>query len=302
MSVAKLLSRVITSSDYTFGITNDPLTQFACVFSALIHDVDHPGVPNHQLIVENQILAEHYRNKSVAEQNSLDLAWNLLHEEQFSMLRSAIFRSEDERKRFRQLVVNLVMATDVMDKELKELRNNRWEKAFSKECMDATESQKDSNDRKATIVIEHMIQASDVAHTMQHWTVFRKWNVRLFQEMYKAYLEGRSNADPSSFWYEGEMKFFDFYIIPLANKLKSCGVFGVSSDEYLNFAVMNRKEWEDKGQEIVEQMVEEIQAATRATDDVTPSSSITSAPSVSSRNPKDIADDGGRRSPELTEL
>jgi hypothetical protein len=36
----------------------------------------------------------------------------------------------DERKRFRQLVVNSVMATD-MDKDLKILRNNRWAKAFS---------------------------------------------------------------------------------------------------------------------------------------------------------------------------
>jgi hypothetical protein len=32
-------------------------------------------------------------------------------------------------------------------------------------------------------------------------------------------------------WYKGEIGFLDFYIIPLANKLKDCGVFGVSSDE-----------------------------------------------------------------------
>jgi hypothetical protein len=28
--------------------------------------------------------------------------------------------------------------------------------------------------RKATIVIEHLIQASDVSHTMQHWHVYQK--------------------------------------------------------------------------------------------------------------------------------
>ena len=64
--------------DHTYGITSDPLTQFACVFSALIHDVDHPGVPNTQLIKENAKVAGFYRNKSVAEQNSVDLAWDLL--------------------------------------------------------------------------------------------------------------------------------------------------------------------------------------------------------------------------------
>jgi hypothetical protein len=46
--------------------------------------------------------------------------------------------------------------------------------------------------------------------------------------------------------------FFDNYIIPLAKKLKDCNVFGVSSDECLNFAVQNRKEWEQRGEEIVQ--------------------------------------------------
>ena len=61
-------------------------------------------------------------------------------------------------------------------------------------------------------------------------------------------------------WYKGELGFFDFYIIPLAKKLKKCGVFGVSSDEYLNYAMNNRQEWEARGQEVVAEMIE---AATR---------------------------------------
>lgn len=60
------------------------------------------------------------------------------------------------------------MATDIMDKDLKALRNDRWDKAF-KECSD--EGTKHAVNRKATIVIEHLIQASDVSHTMQHWHV-----------------------------------------------------------------------------------------------------------------------------------
>lgn len=66
MSVIKLLSRIKAPSDlemletlessgelsnslhahlhdHTYGITSDPLTQFACAFAALIHDVDHEG-------------------------------------------------------------------------------------------------------------------------------------------------------------------------------------------------------------------------------------------------------------------
>jgi hypothetical protein len=69
---------------------------------------------------------------------------------------------------------------------------------------------------------------------------------------------GRSDTDPSLNWYQGEIGFFDFYIIPLAKKLKECGVFGVSSDEYLNYAVQNRQEWKARGEEIVSEMIEKI--------------------------------------------
>ena len=84
-SVTKLLSRIVAPDveemenkslhDHTYGITSDPLTRFAVVFSALIHDVDHTGVSNAQLVKERAQLALEYKNKSVAEQNSVDVAW-----------------------------------------------------------------------------------------------------------------------------------------------------------------------------------------------------------------------------------
>jgi hypothetical protein len=60
---------------------------------------------------------------------------------------------------------------------------------------------------------------------MQHWHIFRKWNERLFLEMRAAYKQGRSKVDPSISWYKGEIGFFDYYIIPLAKKLKQCGAY-----------------------------------------------------------------------------
>ena len=65
---------------------------------------------------------------------------------------------------------------------------------------------------------------------------------RAFVELLLAYQTGCAEKDPSEFWYKGELGFFDFYIIPLAKKLKDCGVFGVSSDEYLNYAEKNWSE------------------------------------------------------------
>jgi hypothetical protein len=215
-----------------------------------------PGVSNAQLVKEGAPIAEKYRNKSIAEQNSVDLAWDLLMDaDEYGALQQCIFPTEAELKRFRQVVVNVVIATDIFDKELGEMRNNRWAKAFDEKASSSSPTDMDDENRKATIVIEHIMQASDVAHTMQHWHVYQKWNRRLFDEMYTAFKANRMGMDPSDFWYEGELKFFDSYIIPLAKKLKDCGVFGVSSDECLNYAMDNRREWESKGKMIVSELV-----------------------------------------------
>ena len=88
--------------------------------------------------------------------------------------------------------------------------------------------------------------------------MYRKWNERFFDETYQAFQEGRTKVDPSTGWYKGELGFFDFYVIPLAKKLKECGVFGVSSDEYLAYAMQNRKEWESRGEQVVEEMKSKI--------------------------------------------
>jgi hypothetical protein len=267
-STSKLLSRIVAVKhidevkklhDHTYGITSDPLTHFAVVFSSLIHDVDHRGVPNFSLVKEEPALGAMYRKQAVAEQNSVDVAWNLLMDPSFTALRRTIYSNESELKRFRGLVVNSLMATDIFDKELAALRKARWENAFFGEHED--DQSQISINRKATIVIEHIIQASDVAHTMQHWHVYSKWNERLYAEMFSAYSMGRSSKDPTQGWYEGELWFFDNYVIPLAHKLKDCGVFGVSSDEYLNYALANRREWEKKGRVIVASCFERYKKA-----------------------------------------
>jgi len=239
---------LVDLAGHSYGITSDPLTQFAVVFSAIIHDVDHPGVPNVQLVKEKTRNAQIYR-KSVAEQNSVDLAWEMLMQDEYRELRACIYQTEEDLKRFRQLVVNTVLATDIVDKELQALRKARWETAFSQTQLVENDAQ--SEDRKATIVIEHLIQASDVSHTMQHWQIYKSWNEKFFMECYGAFKAGRADADPSVNWYKGEIGFFDFYVIPLAKKLDNCGVFGVSSHEYLNYATANRDEWVREGEALV---------------------------------------------------
>jgi len=285
MSCIKLLNRIAAreedyqdGTDHTYGICNDPLTSFAIVFSALIHDVDHSGAPNVQLVREHAPVADIYKNKSVAEQNSIDVGWGLLMEPAYANLRRHIYTTVAEYKCYRQVVVNCVMATDICDKDLIQARNQRWDLAFSTPNNGSNndndndddgritssgnsrfESVHQVNNRKGTVVIEHLMQLSDVAHTMQHWHIYRRWNERLFEESYVAYSECRADKNPAENWYQGELGFYDFYIIPLATKIKQCQVFGVSSDEYLSYALQNRAEWEARGKGLTEEMAKKME-------------------------------------------
>lgn len=248
----------------TYGISSDPLAQFAVVFAALVHDVEHKGVPNVQLIKEQPDLAMKYKNKSVAENNSIRIALNEFLKSEFANLRSCIFRGDGDEARFRQLLINVVIATDITDRERRAGERERWQQAFlsdgdsdgfnwEKEWQNKSEDKLPQIDvsLKATVVLEQIVLASDVAHTMQHWLTYVKWNERLYKEMWAAYASGRAEKDPTEGWYKGEIGFFDGYIIPLATKLKECGVFGNAGDEYLGNALRNKAEWIEKGQAIV---------------------------------------------------
>ena len=210
MSVVKLLGRIVspdiavdsdnkekstkTSADtnskerialslhnQTYGITTHPMTQFACVFAAMIHDAGHTGVPNFILATEHPEIAKKYRNQSLAEQRSVDVAFELFLAPMYKNLRDCIFGEDDavqEFNLFRQLVVNCVIATDIFDPQLSASRKARWAKAFNKNTNEndnngssssstsATGSSSTNSDedeledfnRKATIVIEHVLQ------------------------------------------------------------------------------------------------------------------------------------------------
>jgi 3'5'-cyclic nucleotide phosphodiesterase len=260
-SVLKLLGRIILPSDIqpddARNAFSDPLTHFTCVLSALVHDIGHPGVPNSQLVKERSPLAAYYNGQSVAERNSFDVAWELLMKPEYANLRGAIYSDEEEMHRFHYLTLSAIMATDIADDKLKAIRNMQWQRAFVGGAA-TEESPRAISSRKATIVVQYLMQASDWAHTMQHWHVYRKWNERYFHECVGAYRAGRAMRDPAQEWYQGELSFFNNYVIPLTRKLKDCGVFGVSSEEYLNYAVKNRDQWESQGREIVGEMLAKL--------------------------------------------
>lgn len=196
-----------------------PTFRYCSLCEIYIHNTDA------QLEKDRPELAETYNGRSIAEQHSIATAWGIFMEPRFVDLRNTICNhSKTELNRLYQLIVNIIMATDIADKQLREFRSARFTKAFGSDGTTSESSlmsPREACNLKATVGMEYLIQVSDVAHTMQPWPIYRQWNAKLFAEMYKAYKDGRSEKDPSEFWYEGEIGFFDYYMYVQSSRFAS---------------------------------------------------------------------------------
>jgi len=114
----------------TFGFRDDPLMQFCMVFSALIHDVDHRGITNRQLALEDDELAMLYNDQSIAENNSLFVAFTELQKQKYDKLKNVIFPDRKDYRRFRSACINLVLSTDIASPERTQLGKSKWKEAF----------------------------------------------------------------------------------------------------------------------------------------------------------------------------
>ena len=120
--------------DRTYGISCDPLMHFAAVQAAMIHDVAHLGVTNNQLAKINKEMAARYDGRSLAEQHSVALSMHVFAGDKYKDLREALLANDpEETKRYYQLMLSAVLATDIADKELKGVRQKRWDDAFEDE-------------------------------------------------------------------------------------------------------------------------------------------------------------------------
>jgi hypothetical protein len=111
-----------------------------------------------------------------------------------------------------------------------------------------------------SVVLETMLNVADVAHSMQSWELFVFWNRQLFEELYEAYMAGRSENNPTNGWYENQLFFYKIYVLPLAEKMKKCGVFGDLGGEFVKNALMIRDRWEREGAQVTNEMVASVES------------------------------------------
>ena len=139
LSINKLVDMIVGQSSTgskkktpppSFGFRNDALAQLACVFAALIHDVEHQGIPNRQLAQEDDRLAVLYNDQSIAENWSIYIGFSELLQDEFKDLRQVLFPDKEDYRRFRKMVINLVLTTDIASPERTQLVKSKWKEAF----------------------------------------------------------------------------------------------------------------------------------------------------------------------------
>lgn len=139
LSVNKLTDLMIQTNPHTtktFGLRYDAMAQMALLFAALVHDVEHTGVPNRQLVAENDPLAILYNDQSVAEQRSLYIAFETLLKNENRLFLTTLFPFQNgkldsiEYRRFRKMVIDLVLSTDIASPERSQLTKSKWKEAF----------------------------------------------------------------------------------------------------------------------------------------------------------------------------
>lgn len=86
------------------------LEVFAAVFSAAIHDVDHPGLTNQYLINKGSELAIMYNDDSVLENHHLAVAFKILQHQSRDILGNL---HKKQRNVVRKMVIDMVLATDM---------------------------------------------------------------------------------------------------------------------------------------------------------------------------------------------
>ena len=119
-------------------------------------------MPNTQWKKENPSLSDQYNGRSVAEKNSIDVALQLLMEPCYEGLKVCLFPTPADVSQFRRLVCKTVMATDIADKQMSDLRRQRWTEQFDSESITLSETEME---KRSEMFMECLIQASDVSHT-----------------------------------------------------------------------------------------------------------------------------------------
>eukprot|EP00835_Amoeboradix_gromovi_P003845 NODE_271_length_12205_cov_0.703205.p1 type:complete len:719 gc:universal NODE_271_length_12205_cov_0.703205:5718-7874(+) len=147
------------------------IDMMACIFAAAVHDLDHPGRTNMFLINTQDQRALLYNDKAVLENHHVSTAFRLLKQEDSNFL---INFTKQEMKQFRELVVEMVLATDmVQHMQLLTFFKNRIN----------SEKELDPEVREDVLLLSRiMIKIADISNATKQFNIYEKWYKLVLEE------------------------------------------------------------------------------------------------------------------------
>ena len=167
-----------------------PLEKLACLYAAIIHDFDHPGVNNALMISTSSYQSYLYHDKSVLENYHISCGFAA------SRGDSNVFENlkPEEFARLRALVIELVLATDMKSHfELISRFNSTYN---DDEDFDGPESSRfmlnmdDPGDRQ--LILKIGMKVCDIAHSTKNKDLHLKWSSNMQEEFW---LQGDKERD-----------------------------------------------------------------------------------------------------------
>eukprot|EP00605_Chrysophyceae_sp_TOSAG23-4_P001574 GSChrysophyteH1.ASY1.ANO1.1727.1 assembled CDS len=242
----------------TFVLLQDSVIAFtrveraALLFGAIVHDLEHQGVPNAQLVKEGSPLALKYSNSSVAENNSIDVALELLERPD----KDIFGFSPPESQRFSSLLRAIILATDIADRERIAGLYSDLDKAIFIPEPGWTEDPQTATpdvDSHRQLLLCLFMKAADVGAPFQEASCSDAWAQRFYNECRNAHKTGRADAIVNDRFVPGQIGFYDSYLKHLNEVLASTGAVSTRLTDAMTTNLKNlRQSWVEDGTRIVE--------------------------------------------------
>ncbi|XP_074639997.1 cGMP-inhibited 3',5'-cyclic phosphodiesterase 3A-like [Tubulanus polymorphus] len=211
----------------TYGIMggNLPALELMAMYTAAaMHDYDHPGRTNAFLVATHATQAILYNDRSVLENHHAAAAWNLLLEHpKYNWLKHL---DKSEFKRFRYLVIEAILATDLK-------RHFEILAEFNAKCNDDVATGLDwSSEADRLLVSQIIIKLADINGPAKTRDLHIDWTDRITEEFYEQGDEEASLGMPISPFMDRrspqlaklQQSFINHLVAPLVNACSAAGL------------------------------------------------------------------------------
>jgi cAMP-specific phosphodiesterase 4 len=215
------------------------LDVFSALFAAMIHDVDHPGRTNNYQIALHSSLALRYNDRSVLENHHCSFAYMVMDAPGCNVLTSM---TSNHREEMRNLVVNMVLATDVAKHfyEYGLLKARLQDKSFPDRDKPADKE----------LILKSILHACDISNPTKGIEVTVEWTSYVMAEFFQQGDREKQRGLPISMFMDRtttniatcQVGFIDALVLPLFKGLQI--VFPTLHTALTNLKE-NREFWED---------------------------------------------------------